>query len=87
MKGRGHNMKNYALPGNSNETLNRVAAIDYLVDSCLNNEECEWASCSVRIKTKNSAMSDIAEVARSEYIDYDNEMLEKVYDTIKMNLI
>ena len=78
---------NYALPGNPNEFLNRKAALDYLVDCCLNVEETEWAACSVRVKPKNDAIKDIHEVSYLSFVKADTNMLNEAYDIIKDNLL
>jgi len=87
---------NYSLPGNPNQTLNRKAALDYLVDACINYEDCEWASASVRlvgvrcggkVKTKADALKDIREVAGIVGVDARDDMLEEAYDIIKDNLL
>jgi hypothetical protein len=88
--------KNYALNGNPNEFFTRKQALDYLVDACINVEECEWASCSVRlvgvrcegkVKTKADALKDIREVAGIVAVEADDLMLLAAYDTIKDNLL
>jgi hypothetical protein len=79
--------KNYALPGNPNDTLDRKAAVDYLVDCCLNVEETEWASCSVRMKSQTEAMCDISEVADLSFVKADMAMIKEVYNTVKDNLL
>lgn len=87
---------NFSLPGNPNEFMDRKQALDYLVDACINDEECEWAACSVRlvgvrcegkVKTKAEAINDIAEVAGIVGVDADDLMLLAAYDTIEENLI
>ncbi len=80
-------MKNFALPGNPNDTLSRKAALDYLVDCCLNVEETEWAACSVRVKPMDEAINDIAKVARLSFVDYDDMMLVAAYDIIQENIL
>ena len=87
---------NYSLPGNPNEFFTRKQALDYLVDACINDEECEWASCSVRlvgvrcegkVKTKADALKDIREVAGIVCVDACDDMLLEAYDIIKENLL
>jgi hypothetical protein len=85
-------MSNYSLPGNPNETLTREQAVEYMVDCCLNVEETEWASASVRLvgmgrKTKNDAIKDIQEVAMLSFVKVDGAMLEEVYQTVEDNLL
>lgn len=80
-----HMKANYALPGNPNETLDRAGALWYLVDSCLNVEEYEWAGCSVRIKPKLEALRDIKEVAKLISVKTNLEMINEAYDTLLEN--
>jgi len=79
--------KNYALPGNPNETLDRKLAVEYLVDCCLNVEETEWAACSVKHNPKNKGLADIEEVAVLSFVKVDEKMLNEVYDTVKENAL
>jgi len=78
-------MKNFSLPGNPNETLDRKAAIDYLVDCCLNVEETEWAACSVARNPKSVGLADIKEVSYLSFVEVDEKMLNEVYDIVKEN--
>jgi hypothetical protein len=81
---------NYALPGNPNETLTKKQAIEHVVDACINDEECEWAACSVTMvikghKTKADAIKDITEVAKLSFTIMTDEMIEKAYQDIYKN--
>ena len=80
--------KNYSLqPTNHNVFLDRQAALEYLVDECINGSETEWAACSVRIKSKSDALKDIREVAGIVGVDARDDMLLEAFDIIKDNLL
>ena len=77
---------NFALPGNPNEFLDRKAALDYLVDCCLNVEETEWVGWgSIKTKNMEACLVDINEVATKEFIKVDTKLLCEVYNTLKEN--
>jgi hypothetical protein len=78
-------MKNFALPGNPNETLTRDSAIRYLVDQAINNEELEWTACSIWWNPKEQGMKDLVECAELACVKVDSKMLQEVYDTVKAN--
>ena len=81
-----HMKKNYALPGNPNETLDRKGAVWYLVDSCLNVEDYEWVGWgSIKLKNMEACLVDINEVATKEFIKVDTKMLCEVYNTLLEN--
>ena len=79
---------NYSIyPLNPNEFLSRTAAIQHLVDACINVEEYEWASCSVRMKSRIDAEADIIEVANAIGVKYDADLISEVYTEIKESII
>ena len=78
---------NFALANNPNKFLSRSAAVESLVDACINNEECDWAACSVRIKNKRDALKDIREVAGIVGVYVSDDMLYEAYEVIEANLI
>lgn len=85
-------IKNYALPGNPNDHFTRLQAIQWLADACINDEECEWAACSVRLvgmglKSKEDALRDITKVGEISCILTDEQIVAEVYTIIQENLL
>ena len=83
---------NFALANNPNKFLSRSAAVEYLVDACINGCETEWANASVRMvgmgyKTKSDALKDIREVASIVDVYVNDDMLYEAYEVIEANLI
>lgn len=79
---------NYSVfPLNPNEFLSRQAALDYLVDACINVEEYEWAACSVKLKSRKDAEADIIEVANAIGVKFDATFISEAYAQIEENNI
>jgi hypothetical protein len=76
---------NYALNGNPNPTLTRKGAFEYLVDQAINNEELEWAACSVWRNPKEQGLKDLQKCAELACVLIDEKLLNEVYNKVKEN--